>query len=126
MRSGSNAGHGFSMIGLCDCRDCRIASCDCVLVGFFLVRPQFVRWHGASKAVHCCRPLAPGSYNITAVLKGYGEVSAGVTVPADGSGAQYNFALPCTTCETVHKGVAWDKAYAAEVGRSYQCNYQCN
>lgn len=61
------------------------------------------------------RPLAPGTYNVSAVLKGYSTVSAEVRVPKDGSGAVYNFTLPCTTCNSVHDSAKWDTLYKKEV-----------
>ena len=61
------------------------------------------------------RPLSPGIYNVSAVLKGYSTESAEVRVPEDGSGAVYNFTLPCTTCNSVYDGTGWDKVYSEEV-----------
>jgi hypothetical protein len=40
-----------------------------------------------------CRPLAPGSYNITAYHPNYQPITSAVVVPADGSGAQLDFKL---------------------------------
>ena len=39
------------------------------------------------------RPLAPGTYNVTASLEGYEAATATVTVPADGGGVQHAFSL---------------------------------
>ncbi|KAK9830901.1 hypothetical protein WJX81_003069 [Elliptochloris bilobata] len=39
------------------------------------------------------RPLAPGTYNVTASLDGHEAATATVSVPADGSGAQHAFSL---------------------------------
>lgn len=61
------------------------------------------------------RPLSPGIYTVSAVLKGYSTVSAEVRVPKDGSGAVYNFTLLCTTCTSIHDGVGWDKVYSEKV-----------
>lgn len=44
------------------------------------------------------RPLAPGIYNVSAVMKGYSSMSAQIIIPNDGSGLVHNFVLSCTTC----------------------------
>lgn len=40
-----------------------------------------------------CRPLAPGTYTLTAVHEGFAPQSAQVVIPADGSGATHDFKL---------------------------------
>lgn len=52
-------------------------------------------------------------------MKGYGKVSVEAHVPIDGGGVQYNFALPCTSCEGLLDSAQWDQAYREEV--SYCC-----
>lgn len=61
------------------------------------------------------RPLSPGTYNVSAVLKGYSTQSAEIRVPQDGSGAVYNFTLPCMTCNSVNDSAGWDTVYSEEV-----------
>lgn len=57
-----------------------------------------------------CRPLAPGSYNVSAVLKGCSTVSADIKVPKDGIGVVHNFTLSCTTYSA-----GWNSMYSDEV-----------
>lgn len=53
------------------------------------------------------RPLAPGTYNVSASMKGYKTVAVLVDIPSNGSGLVYDFVLPCTTCSSTHMGLAF-------------------
>lgn len=72
-------------------------------------------WQNGVKIIWICRPLAPGTYNVSAVLKGYSTVSAEIRVPKNGSGVVYNFTLPCTTCNSVYGSAGWDTLYNEQV-----------
>jgi hypothetical protein len=50
-----------------------------------------------------CRPLAPGSYNITAHHPNYQPITSAVVVPPDGSGAWLDFKL--TAVESWEEGI---------------------
>jgi len=40
-----------------------------------------------------CRPLAPGTYKLTAIHEGYQPMTAEVVIPTDGSGTTHDFKL---------------------------------
>ncbi|KAL3143224.1 hypothetical protein ABBQ38_002077 [Trebouxia sp. C0009 RCD-2024] len=78
--------------------------------------PAVITVQGIDHAIHASalgnyyRPLAPGTYNVSAALRGYATVSAEINIPKDGSGVVHNFTLPCTTCDLVHHwGTMYDE-----------------
>ncbi|KAL3133674.1 hypothetical protein ABBQ32_008176 [Trebouxia sp. C0010 RCD-2024] len=80
--------------------------------------PAIIMVEGIDHVIHASalgnyyRPLAPGSYNVSAALQGYATVSAEIKVPMDGSGVVYDFALPCTTCN--RGSTSWGTMYDEE------------
>lgn len=60
------------------------------------------------------RPLAPGTYNVSAVMKGYSAVSTQVMLPSNGAGVVHDFVLPCTTCQDEHGQAEMKVAYIEE------------
>ena len=69
-----------------------------------------------------CRPLAPGSYTVTAALDGYEAAEALVTVPVSGEGVVHNFTLqPLLVPGAVDSAKAADSAKTANRGKVQVC-----
>lgn len=50
-------------------------------------------WCAAVLPAACCRPLAPGTYRLTAMAPGYSPQQQDIRVPADGTGVVVTFNL---------------------------------